>query len=404
MSNTTPLPTPRQLEYHDWELGLFLHFGLRTFHEGWVDMDDRRMSPALFDPPSLDCDNWARTARDAGCRYVVLTAKHHDGFALWPSKTTDFSVASTPWKGGKGDVIREFVDACRRFGLAVGLYYSPYDAASPAYDDESAYDDYFVAQIGEILEPYGPIDVLWLDGCGSAGHEYDWPRIVGEIRRMQPEILLFGMGDPDIRWIGNEDGHAPLGTSNVIGHGVADHVAWIPAECDSRMRERNWFYSDADEDTIKSVDELVGMYYYSVGRGCNMLVNIGPDRRGLLPDKDAANLIAFGREIDRRFADPMASLADWARDGSSWTYAASSSFLVDHVVIAEDLTRGEHIERFEIAVDGDDCPIVVHQGLTVGHRAICSFPPVRARRIRLDVIDSVGDVTLSKLEVHSSVQ
>ncbi|NUP99467.1 MAG: alpha-L-fucosidase, partial [Armatimonadetes bacterium] len=291
-------PTARQLQYQDWEYGMFLHFGLRTFYEGYRDMDERKMSPERFNPTELDCNNWCQVARDAGMKYLVLTAKHHCGFANWPSRTTEFSVASSPWKGGRGDVVAEFTTACREHGLAVGLYYSPYDAASPVYADPKAYDDYFINQISELLVPYGPIDILWFDGCGSEGHEYDWPRIIGEIRRMQPNIMLFNMGDPDFRWVGNEDGIAPWPTWNVVSEvpfsirrEAGDAVGgqrWLPAECDVRVRERNWFYSDSDGHTLKSAAELLGLYYYSVGRGCNLLLNFGPDRRGLIPERDAA--------------------------------------------------------------------------------------------------------------------
>ena len=403
----TPTPTPRQTEYQDWELGLFLHFGIRTFYEGWKDMDDRPMTADRFAPTDLDCEQWAATAREAGCKYIVLTAKHHDGFANWPSKTTDFSVAASPWKNGKGDVIREYVDACRKYGLKIGLYYSPYDAASPVYGDERAYDDYFVTQISELLEPYGEIDILWFDGCGSAGHTYDWKRIIGEIRRMQPNILLFG-ADGDIRWIGNEDGYAPLGTRNVVDVAEVGFRArpepdgtpiWAPPECDSRMRAANWFFSQDDEHTVKTPEELLGMYYYSVGRGCNMLVNIGPDRRGRLPAKDSANLLSFGREVERRFRAPVATLSSCTRAGNRWEFSSDGRFLVDHAVIAEDISKGEHIERFAIKVDAPE-PITVYEGYTVGHKAICQFPAILARKVWLEVLESNGDVSLRTLEFH----
>ena len=403
---STVLPTARQIEYQDWELGLFLHFGLRSFHEGYKDFDERKMKLESFYPTELDCRNWAKTAHNAGFKYIVLTAKHHDGFANWPSKTTGFSVANTPWKDGKGDVIAEYVDACREYGLGIGLYYSPFDADCPVYEDDSAYDDFFITQISELLEPYGEIDILWFDGCGSAEHTYDWARIIGEIRRMQPNIMIFNMGDPDFRWIGNEQGYAPLDTKNVvetvpvaIDNDTPQKVElkWLPAECDSRMREANWFYSDADEHTVKSPEELMGMYDYSVGRGANMLINIGPDRRGLLPDKDAANLIAFGDALKKRFASPVATLADAEQSGMTWTCSFEESTLVDHVVIAEDITQGEHIKRFAVKI-ASDTPITVCEGYTVGHKAVCRFPVVRARSIFLEVLEAEGDVKLKSLD------
>ncbi|MEW6358174.1 MAG: alpha-L-fucosidase [Planctomycetota bacterium] len=410
----TAVPKPRQLEYQDWEMGMFLHFGIRTFYEGHRDWDGKPMSPAAFNPAAFDADNWVLAAKNAGMKYIVLTAKHHDGFANWPSRYTDFSVASSPWRGGKGDVIREFVAACRRHGIKPGLYYSPADASSPVYSDEKAYDDYFINQISELLAPYGEIDVLWFDGCGSAGHKYDWSRITGEIRRMQPNILIFNMGDPDFRWVGNEAGLAPVPIWNTVDRvqvaidtardeKVADDAPlWLPAECDCRMRLRNWFYSDQDEHTVKSVEELMGLYYYSVGRGCNLLLNIGPDRRGLLPDKDAARLIEFGEEIRRRFGSPFARLNDFKQpEPNTWDYSAEEHFLVDHVVIQEDLAEGERARRFKIEVFPGRDPVTLWEGRNIGHKAICPFPLTAARKLRVQITECDGPVSLRYLELHN---
>ena len=215
----TAVPTARQLEYQDWEMGIFLHFGIRTFHEGHRDWDGKPMDLARFDPATLNCDQWVVTAKRAGMHYAVLVCKHHDGFANWPSKHSRFTVAQTPWRGGQGDVVREFTDACRRHGLKIGLYYSPAEWGGTRFGDEAAYDEHFLAQITELLEGYGDIDILWFDGCGSEGHTYDWPRIVAEIRRMQPNLLLFNMGDPDFRWVGNESGVAHLPNWNTVDVG-----------------------------------------------------------------------------------------------------------------------------------------------------------------------------------------
>ena len=402
------LPSPRQLEFHAWERGLFLHFGIRTFYEGWCDFDERGMDPGQFNPSELDCGNWVATAKEAGFRYIVLTAKHHDGFALWPSKLTDFSVASSPWRNARGDVIREFTEACRRHDMRVGLYYSPFDASNPSYGDEKAYDDYFIMQIRELLEPYGPVDILWFDGCGSEGHTYDWPRIVGEIRAMQPDLLFFNMGDPAIRWIGNEEGYAPRGTSNIVDHvpfsictGETQAVGrrWLCPECDCRMRERNWFYSDRDENTVKSLDELMGLYYYSCGRGANLLLNIGPDRRGLLPDPDARRLLEFGAEIRRRFEHPSATEADCTRAGTTWTFSSEERFPVNHLVVSEDLAYGEAITRFVIRTTHQD-PIVLYEGTTVGNKAICAFPTAHLREIAFEVTEAEEEVRLKHLSFH----
>lgn len=411
---TTALPTLRQLEFQDWEFGVFLHFGIRTFYEGHRDWDGQPMEPGRFTPADLDCDQWVRTAREAGARYMVLTAKHHDGFANWPSRHTDFSVASSPWQQGKGDVVREFTDACRRHDMKVGLYYSPADASAPTYPDPKAYDDYFIHQISEILTGYGQIDILWFDGCGSEGHTYDWPRIMAEVRRMQPEILIFNMGDPDFRWVGNEAGVAPLpcwNTVEAVPFSVqTDEVEpvgaplWLPAECDCRMRDRNWFYSDADAATVKSVEELMGLYYLSVGRGCNLLLNIGPDRRGRLPDADAQRLLEFGAEIRRRFGSPLATLADCrAEEETRWVWEPGDA-RIDHVVAGEDLTDGERLRRFSVqaAPWAGGKPITLYEGQSIGHKAICRFPLLRVRKVWLEVTEADGPARLRSLEWHDA--
>ncbi len=412
------VPTKRQMEYQDWEFGIFLHFGIRTFYEGHRDWDGKPMTPEAFAPTALDCNQWVKTAKRAGAKYMVLTAKHHDGFANWPSHYTDFSVAHSPWKEGQGDVIRDYTEACRRHGMGVGLYYSPRDWASTVYEDPKAYDDYFVAQVSEILTGYGKVDILWFDGCGSEGHQYDWPRITREIRRMQPEILLFHMGDPDFRWVGNESGIAPVPCWNavdaapfsVLSEGeepVADGaLRWLPAECDCRMRDHNWFYSDQDEHTVKSIEELMGLYYYSVGRGCNLLINIGPDRRGLLPDADARRLLQFGREIRRRFSEPLAGLADCRQDGNAWIWEPAEAVLLDHVVAQEDLAEGEHVRRFRVQISPYPYggAITVHEGLSMGHKAICPFPLVRAKSVRVEILEADGEPRLRTLAFFGAGQ
>lgn len=410
-------PTPKQIEYQDWEFGLFLHFGIRTFHEGHRDWDGKPMPAQAFDPTDLDCDQWVRTAKAAGARYMVLTAKHHDGFANWPSAFTDYSVAAAPWQDGKGDVMRDYTEACRRHGMAVGMYYSPADATLRTCTDSQAYNEYFLGQIRELVSGYGPLDILWFDGCGSTGVTYDWERVVREIRSHQPDVLLFNMGDPDFRWVGNEAGVAPMpcwntvdrvpvavdtGDDERVGEGVP---TWLPAECDCRLRLRNWFYSDHDEDTIKGVDELLGLYYYSVGRGCNLLLNVGPDRRGLIPDRDTQRLIELGQALRDRFGAPLATLADTTHpEPNEWVYAPPERLLVDHVVVQEDIQHGEHIRRFAVEIQPGRDWVTLHEGQNVGHKAICRFPPIAATKLRMRVIDAEGEVKLRALELHGPRQ
>lgn len=406
------IPTSKQLAFQDWEFGLFLHFGLRTFYEGYIDFDERPMSLSAFQPSGLDCEQWIRTAKEAGMNYAVLTAKHHDGFSNWPTQYSDFSVAGTPWKEGKGDVVQEFVSACRKYDVKPGLYYSPFDGSADFYaQNAKAYDDYFVNQITELLTNYGDIDILWFDGCGSEGHEYDWKRIISEIRRMQPNILIFNMGDPDFRWVGNEDGIAPIPCWNVVDStefsiltekkDQLDGQLWLPAECDVQLRA-NWFYSDSDEHQIKSIEELMGLYYHSVGRGANLLLNIGPDRQGLFPLKDTQRLMEFGSEIHRVFGSPIGTMEQCIRRNNTWIYEPKEPHLLDHIVIQEDLTKGEHVRSFAVTIitKKSGRAVTVYEGRNIGHKAIIRIPAVNVSGVILEITESDGEADLRDLRFH----
>ncbi len=418
----TAIPTQAQLDFADLEMGLFLHFGIRSFHEGHRDWDGKPMDVANFNPAQLDCNQWMRTAKQAGFGYAVMTAKHHDGFANWPSKFTDFSVTATPWKDGKGDVVRDFVDACRANDVQPGIYYSPAQwggsAGSDAFHtDSQAYDDYFINQITELLDgTYGEINYLWFDGCGSEDHEYDWTRIVAEIRRMQPKVMIFNMAAPDYRWVGNESGLAPRPLWNTVrrvpfsvkaeGHEEMPdgEPRWLPAECDFMMRDANWFFEEADTHTVKSLAELMGIYYYSVGRGANMLLNIGPDRRGLLPDEDAARLLEFGSEIKRRFSSPVATFDQFTVGGGVWTFTPDQPMLIDHAILMEDLAEGEHVCVFDVTIKpyqaGVTKELVVYEGRNVGHKAICRFPLVRTAEVKIRLQETTGQARLRDITLH----
>ena len=350
--------------------------------------------------------------------------KHHDGFANWPSKYTDYSVASTPWKDGKGDVVREYVNACRKYGLKVGLYYSPAQwGGKISFKEDREYDDYFINQISELLTGYGKIDYLWFDGCGSEGHQYDTDRIVKAIRGMQPEILIFSMWDPDTRWVGNEDGYAPMPNFNTTTDVDFSMLAtekeklarakFLPSECDFKMRS-TWFDCELNEDTIKEADELMGIYEMSVGRGANFLINIGPDRRGLLPEKDVQRLTEFGNRLKARYGRALPfgdaeKTADneWsiAMDGFSTERGEGekANALVNRVVIREDLTEGESIEEFRLYAHMPayrSKRVCLYKGDTVGHKAICVIPTMRTGRITLEVTKANGEVKIRDIKAY----
>ena len=413
------IPSQRQLEFMDWEFGVFFHFGIRSFFKGHKDWDNRPMPADQFNPDELNCEEWIRTIKQAGATYAILTCKHHDGFANWPTKYSDYSVAHTPWRRGQGDVVREYVNACRKYGLKVGLYYSPAQwGGKTVFKEGKEYDDYFINQITELLTGYGKIDYLWFDGCGSQDHEYDRDRIIAAIRGMQPEIRIFAMWDPDSRWVGNEDGYAPLDNFNEVNYTAerSDGARrFLPSECDFKMRS-TWFDCEDNEDTIKELEELVGIYEMSVGRGANFLINIGPNRRGLLPEKDTARLLEFGEEIRRRYGEAVEGFGAPRQVGEDefvielpgFTTESSENDpvkpqLVNRVVLSEDLTNGQGVTGFELwanlpAYKGKQ--VCLYRGDTIGHKAICLFPTMRTARITLRVTGHEGGYALSGMKAY----
>lgn len=410
MSNTVK-PTKQQLEFLDWEIGAFFHFGIRTFYEGHSDWDGKPMPLEGFNPANLDCEQWIKTAKDGGAKYAILVCKHHDGFANWPSKYTDYSVKNTPWKDGKGDVVREFTDACRRYGLKVGLYYSPAQFGSREMNS-TEYDDYFINQISELLTDYGKVDYLWFDGCGSEGHEYDTKRIVGEIRRLQPEILLFNMWDPDTRWVGNECGLAQMPNVNVVNElafsvmtdtkDALDQDVFLPVECDFRIRD-HWFYSENDSASLKSTDELMGNYLYSVGRGANMLLNIAPDRNGRLPQKDAQRFIDFGKRIQAKYGSPLEEIKKPTVTDGKIVIELEEPALIDSVLLTEDITNCEKARCVKVYATPLWCgdPIHIANAQSIGHKLILSFPPVRTGKVVIEVSGDDGmDITSVSVFAH----
>jgi alpha-L-fucosidase len=365
----------------------------------------------------VDCQSWIRPAAEAGMKYAVYTAKHHDGFCMWPSKLTrDFSVEGRNWRGGKGDVVKDYVEACRNYGLAVGIYYSPYDGHVGYFkEDAKRYDEYFLGHLRELLGNYGKIDILWFDGHLSEGHTFDWPRIVGEIRKMQPEILMFNMGDPDYRWVGNESGIAPIPLWNTVEEvpfsmkyaDLTEKVKepkWLPPECDVRMRYEGWSWR-GPHDPLKTLAELMGLYEYSIGRGCNLLLNIGPEPTGKANVDDARRLVELGAEIRRRFGSPMCHLADCKQVENRYEFTPTKPALVDHAIVQEDLTNGEHVRRFVIRMlpaPEPTRPYTLFEGQNIGHKQICRFPVVKATKIWLEIQESDGPAAIRELQFHNT--
>lgn len=368
---------PQQLEFLDWEFGVFFHFGIRTFYEGHTDWDMKEMPIEGFNPTELDCEQWIKTISEAGAKYAVLVCKHHDGFANWPSKYTDYSVKNTPWKDGQGDVVAEFVSACRKYGVKVGLYYSPAQFGSIKMNHDE-YDDYFINQISELLTNYGRIDYLWFDGCGSEGHEYNRERIINCIRSLQPDILIFNMWDPDTAWCWNESGYCE--SPNFNFRDFEGKKRFLPYECDCRIR-KNWFYFDSDRDTLKSLDELMGMYLYSVGRGANLLLNIGPDRRGLLLEEDCERVKELGAEIRKRFGNPL-KVTDELKADNSMDIIFDELTSVNAIEITENPAAETPVTGVEIysSIHNTEDEIYLASAKTVGHKLILPIPTFIGKR------------------------
>jgi len=294
-------PSPQQVAWQDLEFGVLIHFGTNTFLDR--EWGDGTASPKVFAPSQFDPEQWMRAIKAAGAKYVVLVAKHHDGFCLWPTGQTDYSVKSSPWENGQDDVVRRVSHAARKFDLKFGVYLSPWDRHEPSYQNSAKYDDYYIAELSELTANYGDLVEFWLDGAGSEGHVYNFPRIIDNLRISQPNTLVFADAAlfeyGDIRWAGNEDGTIPYENWNVLDrHG---YLRWRPVEADTPLHKNHWFWHPNDEATLKSVAELVSSYEETIGRGGQLMLGLSPDRRGMLPDADVKRLEEFGAAIRKRY-------------------------------------------------------------------------------------------------------
>jgi alpha-L-fucosidase len=405
-SSRRPRPSASQLAWQRDELALFLHFGVNTFTDR--EWGDGKESPAIFNPAALDARQWSRAAKAAGARALILTAKHHDGFCLWPTRTTEHSVAKSPWRGGNGDVVRELVDACRADGLRVGLYLSPWDRNNPAYGDSPRYNDLYCDQLTELLTRYGNIAEVWFDGANGEGpngkrQTYDWPRVWGLVRKLQPDAVMFSDAGPDVRWCGNERGTAgdpnwstanPAivthpgadgpGIIDALQHGDPNGSVWRPAEVDVSIRP-GWFYHPAEDAHVRSVDNLVNLYMTSVGRNGKLLLNVPPTRDGLLPTTDVARLTAMRERLNTMFARNLAGRATWRETGprsATLEIELSAPGRVGIARLREDISRGQRVSAYRLL---DSSGAVISRGTTIGYTKIDQFSPVQATHLRLEL-------------------
>lgn len=391
---SVPRPTPQQLHWQELGTGMFVHVGLNTFHG--VEWSDGTLPAASFDPAHLDADQWVRTATSFGARYLVLTAKHHDGFCLWPTATTDYSVRSSPWRDGAGDVVAEVADACRRHGLGLGLYLSPWDRNAPCYADPAAYSDFYARQLTELCTGYGPLVEVWFDGAGSEGYDYDWDRIMGVVERHQPGAMVFNLGRPTIRWVGNEDGLAQDPVRYAVestalsqytdASGRLGERRYLPPECDVSLR-RGWFWSEDDEP--KSLEHLLAIHERSVGLGAGLLLNVPPARDGLVSPEDADRVAELGAEVARRYGQPAVARVQ-PRGAGVWLAEWDEPTAFDVVELREGLTDGQRVDGFRVLVEG----VEVARGGSVGVRRFVRVPATTTRRLTVEA-DGEGAVVVA---------
>lgn len=418
------VPTPQQLEWQRMELTAFLHFGVNTFTgREWGDGTE---DPAIFNPTSLDCEQWVRTLKESGFKMAIITAKHHDGFCLWPTKTTRHSVVSSSWKDGKGDVVRELRDACKKYGIKFGVYLSPWDRNASCYGDSPAYNQFFIEQLTELLTNYGEVHEVWFDGANGEGPNgkkqiYDWDAILKTIRRLQPKAVTAIMGD-DVRWVGNEKGIGretewsataltpgiyprsgeqnkelgifgkakDLGGRDIVAR--ATELFWYPSEVDVSIRP-GWFYHADQDKQVKSLNHLTDIYFKSVGYNSVLLLNIPPDLRGLINENDVQRLTEFSGYLKKTFARNYVLKGNEAWNGTSGTvrqYDIQKDALVNAFMIQEDISKGQRIESFLVEAYKDGSWIHMAEGTTVGYKRLVRFSDTRPERIRVTIRSARG--------------
>lgn len=438
------VPSPRQLRWQKLELAAFFHFGINTFtNKEW---GNGKEDPGLFNPTQLDARQWVRVCRDAGIKQVILTAKHHDGFCLWPSMLTEHSVKNSPWKKGRGDVVKEVSAACKEYGMGFGIYLSPWDRNSALYGTD-AYNDFFAGQLKELLTNYGKIDEVWFDGANGEGPNgkkqvYDFERWYKLIRRLQPSATIAIMG-PDVRWVGTETGYgretewSVVPVNNLDPQVIAAHsqsdiafkpkgdmmgedlggrekikkaeaLAWYPAETDVSIRP-GWFYHAAEDSLVKSPEKLLDIYFHSVGRNSLLLLNIPPDQRGLISEKDQQVLRSWhtmindifktnllkgslfnGKKIETLTDKNDATYISPDRSGSGYVInirlPKPSRFNV--LLLQENIRKGQRVEKFTVEyLSGNEWKEIT-SGTTIGYKRLLQFQPITTSQVRLRIISS----------------
>lgn len=445
------VPNAYQLRWQDMEMYMFVHFGPNTFTDKeWGSGEE---DPDVFNPSDLDCRQWARTASLAGMKGIIITAKHHDGFCLWPSQYSGHTVAQSRWENGKGDVLKELSAACREYGIKFGVYLSPWDRNHPAYGTPE-YNRVFADMLKEIYNKYGPVFEQWFDGANGEGPNgkkqvYDWPLFNNTVYGLQPNAIIFSDIGPDARWVGNERGEA--GTTNwstldikgfepgkkapsaeVLNRGQFGGARWIPAECDVSIRP-GWFFSPETNDKVKTTRQLADIYYASVGSNANLILNVPPDRRGHIAPEDSMALMKFRQWRDESFADNLAIYSKAAAsssrgsgddfsprhlvDGNSTTYWAARDgqttasltltfrepVTFNNLLLEEYIRLGQRVQGFELEVWRDGQFTKVAEGTTIGHKRILRFPEQTTARVRINITAAAASPVLSEIQLFRAV-
>jgi len=451
------VPSNKQLAWHELETYAFVHFTTNTFTDKEWGFGDE--STQVFSPISFDAEQWVKTLKKAGLKALILTCKHHDGFCLWPSQYTKHSVKNSPFKNGKGDVVKEVSDACKRHGLKFGVYLSPWDRNHSSYGNQE-YIEYYRNQLKELFTNYGPVFEMWFDGAnGGDGYYggkrekrkidgstyYQWPATLDMVREMEPEVIFFSDAGPDIRWCGNEKGFAgetnwctinndslfagKAGIENLLNKGDENGNKWIPAEVDVSIRP-GWFYHSNEDSKVKSPSQLFDIYLKSVGRGANLLLNIPPDRRGLFHENDVKSILGWKKLVDEVFANNLALKAkviassyrgnskDYSPenlvDGNKETYWATNDSVttsnieidlkkqstINYIVLQEYIKLGQRIRSFSIELSKNNKWKKVAESTTIGYKRIIKIDPEQTQKIRINITDSRACPVISNIEVY----
>ncbi|MDT0675868.1 alpha-L-fucosidase [Autumnicola musiva] len=448
-----PLPSQRQLEWYEMEYYGFIHFNMNTFtNKEWGEGSE---SPDLFDPKNMDTDQWARVMKNAGMTGVIITAKHHDGFALWPTETTEHSVKNSPWKNGEGDIIKELAESCEKYGLKMGVYLSPWDRNHPDYGTDAYIED-FVTQLTELLSNYGPIFEVWFDGAnGGSGYYgganetrkidhrtyYQWDRVFDTVRKYQPDAVIFGDNGPDVRWIGNEAGiagetnwsiikkdevYAGSGRYAELQFGHEDGTHFVPGEVDVSIRP-GWYYHPSEDNQVKNLNELLDIYYNSIGRNASLLLNVPVNDEGVIPEEDIVALNKLKERLDEVFNENIALSGNVEASsfrkgyepnnvidevtGSFWMPTSGSNNpwltinfekekLINRFVIQEFIEKGQRVKKFKVEAMIDGEWQIIEEQTTIGYKRILRLNALKTNEIRVTILEKKDTPLISNIGLY----